>query len=379
MDFTLDEGQQAIADLALQILSDKLSGEQLSAIDATDDWFAREEWAELAKSDLLGIALPESVGGGGYGFLGACLVTEAVGRTVAPLPYVPTVVLGALPIAEFGTDEQQTRFLPKVVSGESVLTAALVDDGSLRVSLDPAVAATRSTGANGAWRLSGAKTFVPAAHLAERILVPASDGEHVRVFLVDPSVDGVRVERQTAITGEPLALVRLDDVRVGEDDVLGGLDADGEAITSWVADRALAASCILQVGVCDGALRKTANYTSTRQQFGSPIATFQAVAQRAADAYIDTETVRLTAWQAAWRLDERLDAAAELAMAKFFCGEAAQRVVHAAQHLHGGIGMDTDYGLYRYFRWAKQNELTLGGGTRQLVTLGQLIADGSAA
>lgn len=371
MDFSFDEAQQAIADLAEQILSDKLTGERLTELEGGDDWFARDVWAELAKADLLGVALPESVGGGGYGFLGAALITEAVGRTVAPVPYVPTVVLGALPIAEFGTDEQRARLLAPVIAGESVLTAALVDEGDLRASLSPAVTAA---GDGDGFRLSGAKAFVPAVHLADRILVPANDGHEVRVLLVDPRADGVTIERQVATNGEPLGLVHLDGARVAAEEVLGGRHADGAAIARWIADRALAASCIIQVGVCEAALRKTASYTSTRQQFGSPIATFQAVAQRAADAYIDTETVRLTAWQAAWRLDEGLDAAEQLAIAKFYAGEAAQRVVHAAQHLHGGIGMDVDYGLHRYFRWAKQAELTLGGGTRHLVTLGQLIA-----
>jgi alkylation response protein AidB-like acyl-CoA dehydrogenase len=130
----------------------------------------------------------------------------------------------------------------------------------------------------------------------------------------------------------------------------------------------------MQAGVCEEALRITARYVSEREQFGTRIGTFQAVAHRAADAYIDTEAIRLTAWQAAWRLHAGLDAKDELAVAKFWAAEGGQRVVHAAQHLHGGIGVDTDYPIHRYFRWTKQIELTLGGATVSLLRLGAALA-----
>jgi alkylation response protein AidB-like acyl-CoA dehydrogenase len=128
------------------------------------------------------------------------------------------------------------------------------------------------------------------------------------------------------------------------------------------------------VGVCEEALRLTAEYTKTREQFGRVIASFQAVGQRAAEAYIDTEAIRLTAIQAAWRLASGLPAAEEVAVAKFWAADGGQRVVHAAQHLHGGMGVDRDYPLHRYFLWAKQLELTLGGATTQLRHLGALLA-----
>jgi alkylation response protein AidB-like acyl-CoA dehydrogenase len=123
----------------------------------------------------------------------------------------------------------------------------------------------------------------------------------------------------------------------------------------------------------------TADYTKTREQFDRPIASFQAVAQRAADAYIDAEAVQLTARQAAWRLSEGLPAAEEVAIAKFWAADGGQRVVHAAQHLHGGMGVDRDYPLHRYFLLAKQLELSLGGATAQLLRLGAILASEPAA
>jgi len=209
--------------------------------------------------------------------------------------------------------------------------------------------------------------MVPAAHLATTIIVPTSNG----VYLVDPKGEGVELERLITTSGEPQFKVTLDNA-AGE--ALGD-PAQGAEIIDWIVARATAALCAIQLGVCEQALKMTAEYTSTREQFERPLAAVQAVAQRAADAYIDTEGVRLTAWQAVWRLAEGLPAADELAVAKFWAAEGGQRVVHAAQHLHGGIGVDVDYPLHRYFLWAKQCELTLGSATPQLVKLGKSLAD----
>jgi alkylation response protein AidB-like acyl-CoA dehydrogenase len=222
--------------------------------------------------------------------------------------------------------------------------------------------------------LEGTKTCVPAGLIADRVLVPAvtPDGG-VGIFVVDPAQPGVSRARQDTTTGIPEATLELGGVRVDEQAVLVGPDEGGAAL-QWVIERATAGLCAMAVGVCDRALRMTAEYTKTREQFDRPIATFQAVGQRAADAYIDTEAIRLTAWQAVWRLSEELPASEEVAVAKFWAAEGGQRVVHAAQHLHGGIGVDRDYPLHRYFLWAKWIELTLGGATRQLLRLGSMLA-----
>lgn len=372
MDFALNDEQIAIQQLAGQILTEKLPPERLRQIEDPDgDWFARDVWAELAKADLLGLCLPEADGGGGYSFFELALLLEQVGKAVAPVPLYSTLVLGALPIATFGTDAQRAEFLPKVISGDLVLTAALSEGG---VGLPPAVPTTTATKTAEGWTLSGVKHLVPAAHLAGRMLVPARTGEGTStVFLVDPAELPASWNR--SVNGEPLCTVTLEAVPVTAADVLGEVDG-GSAIVDWIVDRGVAALCAIQAGVCEAALRITATYTSERRQFDTPIATFQAVAHRSADAYIDTEAVRLTAYQAAWRLSVGMPAAEQLAIAKFWAAEGAQRVVHAAQHLHGGIGVDLDYPVHRTFRWAKHTELSLGGGTTHLRKLGALLAAG---
>ncbi len=374
MDFALSDEQVAIRDLAGQILSEQLPPERLRELETSDvDWFAADVWAELAKADLLGLCLPEADGGGGFGAFELGLILEQVGRNVAPVPLYATLVLGAQPIAEFSTDAQRAELLPKVIDGSLILTAAL-SEGS--VGLPPAVPATTATAAGDGWTISGTKRLVPAAHLAGKVLVPARTGDGAStVFLVEPDAAGVTAERNTSMNGEPLTTLTFDGVAVGEGDVVGAVD-DGAAVVAWILDRALAGLCAIQAGVCEAALRTTATYTSERKQFDTPIATFQAVAHRCANAYMDTEAIRLTAQQAAWRLDAGLPAAEELAIAKFWAAEGAERVVHAAQHLHGGIGVDLDYPVHRTFRWAKHVEMSLGGGTPHLQRLGALLAAG---
>jgi alkylation response protein AidB-like acyl-CoA dehydrogenase len=371
MDFTLSDEQQAIADLAHRILTEQLPPERLRELEQTEAWFADDVWAELGKADLLGIALPEADGGGGFGILEACLIAEQIGRTVAPVPYLSSVVGAAMPIAEFGSEAQRKQLLPDVIAGAAMLTLALYEPADVEV---PAVPTTQATPEGKGWTLDGEKSLVIGADRASAILVPARTSEDASaVFLVAPGAEGVHLTREVAVSGEPQWTVRLDTVRVDGDALLGDAH-QGAEIVAWISDRLAAAVCSTQTGVCEEALAITAKYVSEREQFGSKLGTFQAVGNRVADAYIDTEAIRLTALQAVWRLSEGLEARDELMTAKFWAAEGAQRVVHAAQHLHGGIGMDLDYPIHRYFRWAKVLELTLGGASPSLLRLGASLA-----
>lgn len=370
MDFAFTEEQDAVQELARQILEDQCGPDQLKAIEAAGDAYATKAWAELAKAGLLGIGLPESAGGGGLGFIETCLVLQEVGRTTAPVPVLASVVLGAMPVARFGTDEQQQRLLPGVVDGTSILTAALVEPRTA-----PTEPQTTATADGDGWVLSGTKLPVPWGEQAAAVLVPARTGEGtVGVFVVDTAADGVSQEGLVTSSNLRYSRLDLDGVRVGPGDVLGTADGGAEIVT-WIDQRATAAMAVTAGGVCEVALRLTADYIKGREQFDRPIATFQAVGQRVADAYIDTEAVRLTGWQAAWRLSEDRPARDACDIAKFWTAEGGQRVVHAAQHLHGGMGVDTDYPLHRYFYWAKELELTLGGGTAHLLDLGEILAN----
>jgi alkylation response protein AidB-like acyl-CoA dehydrogenase len=366
MDFAFSEEHQAVGDLARQILTDQVTQERLKEVEAGHDGIDRRTWAELGKANLLGVALPEEVGGSGLGFLAAAILLFEVGRSVAPVPVLPSIVMGALPIAEWGSDDQKARLLPGAIAGDTVLTAALVEDRS-----DPTHPTTTATSSGDGWVLDGVKICVPAAQSADHVLAPATkpDGA-IAVFIVPTATPGVTIVPEDTTSHQPEARLELQGAQVSTADELG----EGSEVLTWIEERTTAAICAMTAGVCEQAVLMTAEYTKTREQFDKVIATFQAVGQRAADAYIDAEAVRLTAWQAAWRLHAGHPAAAEVAVAKFWAADGGQRVVHAAQHLHGGVGVDRDYPLHRYFLWAKQLELTLGGATSQLLSLGALIA-----
>jgi alkylation response protein AidB-like acyl-CoA dehydrogenase len=383
MDFTYSEEQEAVRQLAGQIFTERATHEALKAIEAAagpEGPIDRDLWRELANAGLLGIHLSEEVGGADLDFVAACLVIEAAGRTAAYVPVVETMVYGAVPIAQFGTEAQRKTWLTGVASGETILTAAmaeLVGEVILPGGTAPATTATEQP--DGSWVLSGTKACVPAALVADAILVPATiatngSGGGVGVFIVDPTAAGVSLIRQNTTTGRPEAIVELSDVAVAADRRLGD-GADGAAIVNVITEFAIAALCVMEAGACASALDLTAEYTKTRVQFEKPIATFQAVGQRAADAYVDTEGIRLTAWQAASRLSSGLPATAEVAVAKYWAAEGGQRVVHAASHLHGGVGVDRDYPLHRYFLLTEQIELTLGGAGESLRRLGKILAD----
>ena len=203
-------------------------------------------------------------------------------------------------------------------------------------------------------------------------MIPASfpDGS-LGLFALDRA--DVAIERQDG-PARPEALVTIEGATVTQARLIGGPGADGAAIIADLVRRTTAALCSLEAGAVTAAVKLGAEYTSEREQFGKKIATFQAVGQRLADAYVDAEAIRLTAAQAAWRISTGLEADDAVSIAKFWAAEGGQRVVHAATHVHGGVGVDRDYPLHRYFLLTRQIELTLGGATQSLLALGARVA-----
>jgi alkylation response protein AidB-like acyl-CoA dehydrogenase len=370
MDFSLGEVEVAVGELARKIFRERVTPASLKQVESEPDQFDRALWKELASADLLGTSLPEDAGGTGHGFLATCALLVEAGGAVAPVPLWATLVLGAMPIARFGTDEQRRRWLDGVASGETILSAALAEDGLEDAAAPETIARATADG----WALTGVKIAVPAADLAKRVLVTArTEKDQLGVFVIDPRAAGVHLERQIATTGEPWFRMTLDGARVAAADVLGEVGRGAEVV-AWLEPRAVVGLCALQLGVSERALRMTAEYATTRQQFDRPIATFQAVAQRAADAYIDVEAIRVSTWQAAWRLAQELPASRAVSVAKYWACEGGHRVGYAAQHIHGGMGFDLEYPLHRYYTWAKRIELTLGSASVHLAQLGAELA-----
>jgi len=365
MEFQFTEEQDAIREVAEGIFNGLITPDRVGEVEKTDERFDRALWAELAKSNLLGLGTPEDLGGIGGGMVEIGQVLEAQGKVVAPIPLLATLVEGVLPIATFGSDELKAAWLPGVADGSVVLSAAMAD-AAASPSLLPRVWAEKTD--NG-WSLTGTASAVPFAHVAQGVVVPAVSADGVVVVVVAIDAEGVSQERVETTNRAIHPHVSFAATPVASSAVLGGPEVL-ERMLQW-AQTGLA---LIQVGVCDAALRQTAAHLNERTQFGRTLSSFQGTMLRAADAGIDLEAVRVTAWQAAWRLDEHKPAAEAVLVAKWQAADRGQRVVHATQHLHGGTGADISYPIHRYFLWGKQIELELGGPSLQLSRLGELIA-----
>lgn len=366
MNFSLDENQQEIANLAEKILSEMASDDRQKLIDASDARFDPELWQQLADSGLLGIAIDEQYGGMGFDFESLCLLVEACGKHVAAVPIIPTLVSVANTLQQFASKEQKQRWLPSIANGSSLLTSALYSNEELTLK---------------GTQLEGQLLCVPYAAYAEGILVPARDASgELTLCIVDTKANGVAIETQRSTAGEPWSAVTFNTTTVNPENIIAS-GASAEQALVLMTQQSSAASCIMAVGVTEKMMRMTAAYTSERHQFGRPVATFQAVGQRAADCFIDIECFRLCTQEAISLLNlstETIDKKKEIeeavTIAKIWCGDVCHRVSQASQHLHGGIGVDRDYPLFRYCLWCKQLEIALGSSAQTLEQLGDQIA-----
>ena len=357
----LTEDQASLVGLADDVLAGRTANEQLAAVEASSTRVDDRLWSELAEAGLVGIAVPEEHGGAGLGLLEACLLLEAQGRRLAPVPLWETVVLGALPVARFGTEAQRARWLPPVADGSVRLSAA----HDLGTGATTAVA--RQDG--GGWRLEGRLELVPHGHVADALVVSAAlPGGGTGLFLVP--TEGLQRDAVPTTTHALAADVVLDGV---EAEPLG----EGSDAPAWAADRARVGLVALQLGVADEGVREAAAYLSAREQFGRPLATFQATTQALGDAYCDVQAVRATLGQAVWALGSADPGAAQarvaVDVAAWWAVDAGDRVQHAVQHLHGGIGADTTYPVHRRLLWSMRTGALLGGAGRQLARLGPAV------
>jgi 3-oxocholest-4-en-26-oyl-CoA dehydrogenase beta subunit len=314
MDWSPTEMQEAVAELSGAILRENPS-----------------DWAALAEAELLGLD----------SLLDVTTLLLEVGQTGARVPAFATLILGA-PLARFG----------EAAASGAVLTGGLLEEGSS----DPRRPSTRAEEG----KLYGEKICVPAADCAEVIVVPTTDGVYAA------QLAECEVSLQQGTDDEPLGLVRFAGTP--------GERLGGEEVLDWWLPRVHVGVSALLLGLSKKALQLTAEYVRKRQQFGRPIGQFQAVQQRAADAWIQTQVMEATLWQAAWRVEQGLEAERECAIARYFASEGSHLVCASAQHLHGGFGFDRDYELHRYFLAAKQHEFLLGGASAQLERLGAMVA-----
>lgn len=357
MDFDLEETQQAVARLTVAVL-----GRTAPPAAAQQEADGATLWKELGQAGLLSLALPDWLGGDGLGVLDTAVLLTEAGRLAAPVPALATLMLGVLPVVRWGTRGQQEAVLAGVATGDTVLTAA-VREPSDPMPAEPVTLATLSGGSGS---VTGVKIGVPHAAAARWILVPAacSSGGTV-VVIIDPSADGVSMRRTPSSAGGPEYTLRLNAAPVAH--VLGG---DTEPVVADVYQLAVAGACCLGDGALSAALALTTAHIGSRQQFGRPLAAFQAVAQQIADAYIASRTLHLASLSACWRLDSGREAGSDIDVAAYWLAQHAPAALRACHHLHGGIGMDVSYPLHRYSCLVRDLVRFVGGTGYRLDLLG---------
>lgn len=368
MNFEYSQDQLSIKDVADRMFRDLCGDEQIKQLFKSEAPLHSELWQQLAQSGLIAAPLPSQYGGSDMGLTELCMVIEAQGNAVAPVPLVETAVECAMPIAQFAAEELKRRVLPSVASGELLLSAVRPYQGLQ--SLQPLTAQPTANG----WILNGTSAVANYAPLAQGFLVTARlhDGGNW-VGYCPANTSGVKITAQKITSGESAGQVHFDNVTIGNHDVIAVAD-EADALLEWQAQRVYTAMAAQQVGVLQQGLKRAADYLNQRTQFGRSLSSFQAVAQQAADAFMAVEALRGVYWRA---LDdiEKNSASTGLSsrVAKFWIAEAGHVAAHIFLHLHGGIGQDLDYPLHRFFTWAKKNELTNGTANVQAAALGQLI------
>jgi alkylation response protein AidB-like acyl-CoA dehydrogenase len=375
VDFTFTEEQLAAAEAARGVFAgvvpDAVPSPALTP-GAVAEGFDRELWSRLAGADLLSLLLHEAHGGAGLDAIALCLVLRASAAVLARVPLLEHSAAAAA-VQAYGRPESAERLLERAGRGELVLTVA----ANGRTGHDAAELAVTARRQGPDWVLDGVQTAVPWAYDADLVVVPAhvedAGADRTVLALVPREHDGVVLAGQVSTSGERLAELRLASVRIDAAEVI---EADGA--WEWLHALLVTGTCALALGLGERVLRMTSDYTGKREQFGYPIATFQAVAVQSADRYIDLRAMEATLWQAAWRIASgapgALPAAGDVAVAKIWAAEGVRRVVQTAQHLHGGFGADTDYSLHRYHAWAKHLELALGPAAAYEEKLGDLLA-----
>ncbi|MCH8841642.1 MAG: acyl-CoA dehydrogenase family protein [SAR324 cluster bacterium] len=366
MNFALSDEQQMLQASAAEFVKRESPLSRVRALREDETGFSRDLWRKMAELGWLGMAYPESLGGADMGAVETIVVMEELGRGLLPEPMLATVLLGGMAILRAGNDDQQKALLPAMVNGERFLSLAYLERQARHDPFDVTTSARQN---GGSWVLSGEKTFVPDAAVADRVVVSARTGgaqrtiDGITLFLVDPKADGVTLTDIPGMDCRKRYVMKLDGVKVDDGDRLGE-SGQGGTVLDGVLDWASVGLCGEMLGGMVEAFRMTLEYLKTREQFGVPIGSFQALKHRAADEYVQTELARSAVYYAAMALDEKLeDAQAAVSTAKARCNDAFHVIANESLQMHGGIGMTDEHDIGFYFKRAHAAEVTLGDST----------------
>jgi len=370
LDFAFDEQQEMLKTMARDFLSREYPEKLLREMVEDEKGYTPELWSKMAAMNWTGLAIPEEYGGVGD-FLDLTVVLEEMGRVGLISPFFATIVLGGSTIIEAASDDQKQRYLPGIAEGKLILTLALTEP-SARYTAD--AVKVKATPENGGFVVRGTKLFVPDAHSSDYLICVArtndtgDPGDGITLFLVDSQNPGISCNLLKTVAGDKQCEVTFDNVRVPKEDVLGEVDK-GWPCVAKVLEKAAVARCAEMVGGARQVLEMTLNYAQERMAFGHPIGAFQSIQHRCADMLVDVEGSRHVTYQAAWRLNEGLPAAREVAIAKAWVSQAFRRVVTSSHQIHGSIGFTQDHVLHYYTKRARAHEFSFGDANFHLEQL----------
>lgn len=376
MDLDLSEEQKMLRTTVGDFLAKECPKTLVREMVKDEKGYLPELWQKMADLGWHGLALPQKYGGSGAPFLNLIILLEEIGRACLPGPFFSTVILGAYPVLDAGSQEQKQTILPKINSGELILTLALTEPSASFTAEGITLPAILR---NNSFILDGTKLFVPDAHICDYIICAArttngtNKNQGVTLFLVDAKSPGIKCTLLKTVAGDKQCEVIFDKVEIPRSNILGKQDK-GWAIIEKILERAAVAKCAEMVGGMQQVLDMTVDYAKQRVQFGSPIGSFQAVQHHCVNMLTDVEASRCITYEAAWKVSEGLPARMEVAIAKAWVSEAYQRVTALGHQVHGGIGFCEDHDMSLYFKRAKAAELAFGDANFYRGVVGQRLA-----
>ena len=362
MDFSFTEEQDMLRMSAKDFLAKECPKARVREMAKDKRGYDPQVWHRMAELGWMGLVLPEEYGGTGASFMDLVILIEEMGRNILPGPFFSTVALCALPLLEYGSSEQKTKFLPQIAKGEAMWTFGLAESsGKYEASEVKLRAMLKGTN----YVLQGHKLFVTDAHVADYILVAGRTGEGegpedgITLFIVDARGPNVKMEAIPTIGGDRQFKVSFDRAVVPKDSILGKI-GNGWHIADFILQRAAVLKCAEMSGACQAVLDMTSSYAKERIQFDRPIGSFQAIQHKLADMLIDVEAVQYLLYQAAWGVSVSLPSLWQISAAKAKANEAYQRICIEAIAAHGAIGYTMDHDIGLYYRRVKAAQFAAG-------------------
>ena len=362
MNFALSEEQEMLRTMARDFLTNKCPKTLVKEMEIDEKGYSPQLWKEMVELGWMGLAFPEKYGGAGMTFLDMAILLEEMGRACLPGPFFSSVILGGLPILEFGSEEQKQEYLLKIAKGEKNLTLAIAESDA---RYDAASIAVKATAEGNAYVINGTKLFVPDAHIADYLLCVARTGKQAKtesgitIFIADAKSPGISYTVLKTLGRDKLCEVVFNRVKVPKENILGQLDKGWDAVKR-IIERATVAKCCEMTGNLQQMLDMTVSYAKERIQFERPIGSFQIIQHYCSDMLTDVQGARFSTYQAAWRLNEGLPCTKEIAVAKAWTGQAFERVNALSHQVHGAIGFTMDHDLHFYTMRGKAAAATFG-------------------